>query len=72
MSTIPEIAEQLRHHINTDNDAKRLICEHILPLVGIDGATPQELEDLLDVRSDAEELLVSIKTGLKNLIKTIP
>lgn len=34
--TIPEIAEELRHHINTDNDAKRLICEHILPLVGID------------------------------------
>jgi hypothetical protein len=33
---IPDIAEILRAHINTDNDARRLICEHILPLVGID------------------------------------
>jgi hypothetical protein len=34
--TIPEIAELLRAHLNTDNDAKRLICEHVLPLVGVD------------------------------------
>ena len=33
---IPDIAELLRAHLNTDNDAKRLICEHILPLVGVD------------------------------------
>lgn len=33
--TIPEIAEELRHHINTDNDAERLICDHILPLLQI-------------------------------------
>ena len=39
--TIPEIAEALRQHINTDNDAKRLICEHVLPLVGLD-VLPEE------------------------------
>ena len=64
--TIPDIAEELRAHINTDNDAKRLICEHVLPLVGIDGATPQELE----ARSEAEELLTSIKTDLEDMLDT--
>jgi hypothetical protein len=61
MNSIPELAEQLRHHINTDNDAKRLICEHVLPLVGIDGATPQELDGI----TEAEEMLTSIKTDLE-------
>ena len=31
--TIPEIAEELRAHINSDNDAPRLIAEHVLPLL---------------------------------------
>jgi hypothetical protein len=31
--TIPEIAEELRSHINNDNDAPRLIAEHVLPLL---------------------------------------
>ena len=31
--TIPEIAEELRSHINSDNDAPRLIAEHVLPLL---------------------------------------
>jgi hypothetical protein len=35
MKTIPELAEDLRAHINTDNAAKRLIVEHILPLIGM-------------------------------------
>jgi hypothetical protein len=64
MNTIPEIAEQLRAHINTDNDAKRLICEHVLPLVGIDGATPQELDGI----TEAEEMLTNIKTDLKAVL----
>jgi hypothetical protein len=57
MNTIPEIAEALRHHINTDNDAKRLICEHVLPLVGIHGATPQEVVGITEARDTAESLL---------------
>jgi hypothetical protein len=64
MNSIPELAEQLRHHIATDNDAKRLICEHVLPLVGIDGATPQELDGI----TEAEEMLTSIKTDLKAVL----
>lgn len=31
--TIPEIAEELRAHINSDNDAPRLIAEHVLPML---------------------------------------
>ena len=31
--TIPEITEELRAHINSDNDAPRLIAEHVLPLL---------------------------------------
>lgn len=31
--TIPEIAEELRAHINSDNDAPRLIAELILPML---------------------------------------
>jgi len=50
--TIPEIAEELRAHINTDNDAKRLICEHILPLVGIEADTVTELEGLIATSDD--------------------
>jgi hypothetical protein len=68
MNTIPELAEALRHHINTDNDAKRLICEHVLPLVGIDGATPQELDGIIEARSEAEELLTSVKTDLEDVL----
>ena len=65
MNTIPELAEQLRHHINTDNDAKRLICEHVLPLVGIDGATPQELDGITEDREVAEDLLETTKERLE-------
>ena len=31
--TIPEIAEELRQHCNSDNDAPRLIAELVLPLL---------------------------------------
>jgi hypothetical protein len=65
MNSIPELAEQLRHHIATDNDAKRLICEHILPLVGIDGATPQELDGITEARDTAEGLLETAKERLE-------
>jgi hypothetical protein len=68
MNTIPEIAEQLRLHINTDNDAKRLICEHVLPLVGIDGAKPQELDGITEARSEAEDLLETTKGRLKDML----
>jgi len=49
---IPDIAELLRAHLNTDNDAKRLICEHILPLVGVDC---DEIEALQAKIEDLEE-----------------
>jgi len=31
--TIPEIVEELRSHVNHDNDAPRLIAELVLPLL---------------------------------------
>ncbi len=64
MNSIPELAEQLRHHINTDNDAKRLICEHILPLVGIEVDSQQEFEDILTSAEKAEESIADARRWL--------
>jgi hypothetical protein len=51
--TIPQIAEMLRHHINNDNDAPRLIAEQVLPLLKID-LTHEEVLKLADFRSDLD------------------
>lgn len=72
--TIPQIADMLRHHVNHDNDAPRLIVEHIFPLVGVD-MTPNEvrnlrstledqesrIDDLTDMKDELEEMLSSVK-----------
>jgi hypothetical protein len=50
MKTIPELAEDLRQHLNTDSFAKRLICEHVLPLVGIDGVKPHEIDGIVEAK----------------------
>ncbi len=69
MNTIPELAEQLRHHINTDNDAKRLICEHVLPLVGIDVDTVTEMEELAETPDNYDRFKSDMRTDLNDLIK---
>lgn len=58
--TIPEIAEELRRHINNDNDAERLICEHILPLVRIDY---DEVKDLQDRVTELEEEIENLNNS---------
>jgi hypothetical protein len=69
MNTIPELAEQLRHHINTDNAAKRLIVEHILPLVGIEVDTVTELEELAETPDNYDRFVSDMRTDLNDLIK---
>ena len=61
---IPDIAELLRAHLNTDNDAKRLICEHILPLVGVNVDSQQEFEDILTSAEKAEESIADARRWL--------
>ena len=58
--TIPQIAEMLRHHINTDNDAPRLIAEQVLPLLKID-LTHKEVLELENFRSDLDSHLDDLK-----------
>ena len=58
--TIPQITEMLRHHINTDNDAPRLIAEQVLPLLKID-LTHKEVLELENFRSDLESHLDDLK-----------
>jgi len=69
MNTIPEIAEQLRAHINTDNDAKRLICEHVLPLVGINVDTVTEMEELAETPDNYDRFVSDMRTDLDDLIE---
>jgi hypothetical protein len=69
MNTIPELAEELRRHINTDNAAKRLICEHILPLVGIEVDTVSELEELAETPDNYDRFMGDMRTDLNDLIK---
>lgn len=68
MKTIPELAEDLRQHLNTDSFAKRLICEHVLPLVGIDGVKPHEIDGIVEARDTAENLLAEAVRRLGNAV----
>lgn len=61
--TIPEIAEELRAHINSDNDAPRLIAEHVLPLLGVE-LSPKELKD---VQVDNDDLRTTLKDAVDEL-----
>lgn len=67
--TIPEIAEKLRAHLNTDNDAKRLVCEHILPLVGINVDNVTELEELAETPANYDRFVDDMRTDLDDLIE---
>lgn len=69
MNTIPELAEDLRHHINTDNDAKRLICEHVLPLVGIYVDTVKELEEIAETPDNYDRFVSGMRADLDDLIE---
>lgn len=63
--TIPEIAEMLRHHVNYDNDAPRLIVEHVFPLVGID-LTPDEVRNLRSTLEGQESRIDDLVEEKKN------
>lgn len=68
----------LRHHVNYDNDAPRLIVEHVFPLVGID-MTPDEvrnlrstlegqesrIDNLVDEKNELEEMLRDAESAAK-------
>ena len=65
--TIPEIAEELRAHINSDNDAPRLIAEHVLPLLGIE----LTLKDLKLVEGDNDDLRTTLEDTAEELTDAI-
>ena len=65
--TIPEIAEELRSHINNDNDAPRLIAEHVLPLLGIE----LTLKDLKLLEGDNDDLRTTLKDTAEELTDAI-
>lgn len=64
MKSIPEIADDLRQHINTDNAAKRLIVEHILPLIGMNFDT---LEEAVRVNEKLEVAEMDIHDAARDL-----
>jgi hypothetical protein len=70
LRTIPEIAEELRQHCNSDNDAPRLIAEHVLPLLKID-LSPKELKDVQEDNDDLREMLGDAIDQLENAVSDI-
>ena len=68
--SIPEIAEELRQHVNNDNDAPRLIAEHVLPLLKID-LSPKELKDVQEDNDDLREMLTDAIDEVENAISDI-
>lgn len=66
---ITEIAETLRGFINTDNDAKRLIAEHVFPLLGLPSSvdTVRAMFDAQDTMRDIAEELSDIAGALDDL-----
>ena len=68
--TIPEITEELRQHVNNDNDAPRLIAEHILPLLKIN-LSPKELKDVQEDNGDLRETLTDAIDQVENAVSDI-
>lgn len=66
---IDTIAETLRGMINTDNDAKRLIAEAVLPLLGLPSSQDavQRMFDAADTMSDVADELGDIAGALEEL-----
>ena len=71
MKTIPEIAEDLRLHIHSDNDAKRLIVEHILPLLGADFKSVEELVNAPSYTGYLEGNVLSAQKEVRNAVATL-
>lgn len=71
MKTIPEIAEDLRTHIHNDNDAKRLIVEHILPLLGADFGSLEELVNAPDRITELEGAIILARKEVRNAVATL-
>ncbi len=65
--TIPQIADMLRHHVNYDNDAPRLIAEEVLPILKID-LTYDEVYELEDQKSRIDDL-VDGKKELEEMLR---
>ena len=63
MNTIPQIADMLRHHLNTDNNAMSPIVDHILPELGFDCRNVREMEEA----ATSADLLVSLADDLETL-----
>lgn len=62
LPTIPQIAEMLAEHIRRDNDAPRLVVEHVLPTIGMEF---NSVSDALSVPSflvEVEEDFTAIGT----------
>lgn len=60
---IKQIADQLRHLVNHDNDARRYFCEQTCDFLG----TPdleQEIEELNDKIEELEEKIKSAQNAL--------
>jgi len=71
MKTIPELSEDLRAHINTDNDAKRLIVEHILPLIGMNFDSAEAALGAGDRIDDLESSSESARIEIRNAVTTL-
>ena len=71
MKTIPELAEDLRTHIHNDNDAKRLIVEHILPLLGADFGSLEELVNATSYTGYLEGNIRDAKKEVQNAVATL-
>lgn len=66
MNTIPELADQIRRIIDTDNDGKRLVVEHILPLIGVHAYSLHELERTIDNNERLRDAIYSAVRSLEN------
>jgi len=71
MKTIPEIAEDLRAHINNDNAASRLIVEHILPLIGMNFGSLLEATEAGDRIDTLEGCAEAAYTEIRNAVETL-
>ena len=72
--TIPQIAEEIRHHLATDNFAPKLIVDHIMPVLGFTLDTPEEMKEAAlssDLISDTVDDLKTIEEHIRQDINLV-
>lgn len=72
--TIPEIADMIRHHKANDNEAGRLVAEHIMPIFGVEIDDNKRMESITAALQAEEELkdeLARFFDSLEDTIKDI-